>query len=55
MLTQNRSTCGDKMMEWSKNESVANHSARAGLKVQNGSKNLTIVHRRVRDDVEKGI
>ena len=25
----------------------------AGLKVQNGSKNLAIVHRRVRDDVEK--
>ena len=25
----------------------------AGLKVQNGSKNLAIVHRRVRDDFEK--
>ena len=24
-----------------------------GLKVQNGSKNLAIVHKRVRDDVEK--
>ena len=35
------------------NESVANHSAMGWTERQNGSKNLAIVHRRVRDDVEK--
>ena len=54
MLTQNRCARGKKITEWLKNESVANHSAMGWAKsYKNGSKNLAIVHGRVRDDVEK--
>ena len=53
MPTQNRSACGKKITEWLKMK-VSQITLRwAGLKVQNGSKNLAIVHGRVRDDVEK--
>ena len=53
MPTQNRSVRGGKITEWLKMK-VSQITLRwAGLKVQNGSKNLAIVHGRVRDDVEK--
>ena len=53
MPTQNRSTRDKKITEWLKKK-VSRITLRwAGLKVQNGSKNLEIVHERVRDDVEK--
>ena len=51
--TQNRSARGKKITEWLKMK-VSQITLRwAGLKVQNGSKNLAIVHGRVRDDVKK--
>ena len=53
MPTQNRSVRGGKITEWLKMK-VSQITLRwAGLKVQNGSKNLAIVHGRVRDDVKK--
>ena len=53
MSTQGRSARGKKITEWLKMK-VSRITLRwAGLKVQNGSKNLAIVHGRVRDDVEK--
>ena len=40
--------------EWSKNESDANHSAMGWAEnIKWGVKTLAIVHRRVRNDVEK--
>ena len=52
MPTQNRSARGKKITEWSKNESVANHSA-MGWAESTKWVGLAIVHGRVRDDVEK--
>ena len=55
MPTQNRSARGKKISEWLK-MNVSRITLRwAGLKVQNGCKNLVIVHERVKDDVEKKI
>ena len=52
MPTHGRSARGK--MEWSKNESVANHSAMGWAEsIKWGVKTPAIVHRRVRDDVEK--
>ena len=53
MPTQNRSARGKKITEWLKMKVLRITLRWAGLKVQNGSKNLAIVHGRVRDDVEK--
>ena len=54
MPTQGRSARGKKITEWSKNESVANHSAMGWAEsVKWGVKTPAIVHGRVRDDVEK--
>ena len=52
MPTQGRSARGK--MEWSKNESVANHSAIGWAEsIKWGVKTPAIAHGRVRDDVEK--
>ena len=52
MPTQGRSARGK--MEWSKNESVANHPAMGWTEsIKCSGKILAIVHRRVRDEVEK--
>ena len=52
MPTQGRSARGK--MEWSKNESVANHSAMGWAEsIKWDVKTPAIVHGRVRDDVEK--
>ena len=52
MPTQGRSARGK--MEWSKNESVANHSAMGWAEsIKWGEKPPAIVHGRVRGDVEK--
>ena len=51
--TQNRSARGKKITEWLKMKVLWITLQWAGMKVQNGSKNLVIVHGRVRDDVEK--
>ena len=56
MPTQNRSARGKKITEWKVKVKmkVSRITLRwAGLKLQNVSKNLAIVHGRVRDDVEK--
>ena len=55
MPSQNRSTGGKKIMEWLKIKVSRITLKWAGLKVQNGYKNLAIVHGRVRDDVEKNV
>ena len=53
MPSQNRSARGKKITEWLKMKVSRITLQWAGLKVQNGYKNLAIVHGRVRDDVEK--
>ena len=53
MPTQNRSAHGKKITELLKMKVSQIPLRWAGLKVQDGCKNLAIVHRRVRDDVEK--
>ena len=53
MPTQNSSAQGKKITEWLRIKVSRITLWWAGLKVQNGSKNLVIVHGRVRDDAEK--
>ena len=53
MPTQNSSAHSKKITEWLKMKVLRITLWWAGLKVQNGCKNLAIVHGRVRDDVEK--
>ena len=53
MPTQNHSAHGKKIMEWLKMKVLQITLQWARLKVQNGCKNLVIVHGRVRDDVKK--
>ena len=53
MPTQNRRARGKNITEWFKMKVSRITLGWAGLKVQNESKNMAIVHGRVRDDVEK--
>ena len=53
MPPQNRRARGKKITEWLKMKVLQITLGWAGLKVQNGSENMVIVHGRVRDDVEK--
>ena len=53
MPTQKSSDRGKKITEWLRMKVLRITLRWAGLEVQNGCKNLAIVHERVRDDVEK--